>query len=273
MAWIEVHDTISGHRKTYRLASNLGIPQYSAVGILISLWTWALSNAEDGSLFGFPSNAIARACYWDGDPDALVDALTESGWIDEDSALHDWYDYAGRLIEFRKKERTRLKEYRSRTKQDRTSTVYSTNNVEYTATVPNRTVPNQTKPQPLLSDADADAIADGLNAVFDKARYVGFKCTQQELDALNLMVADYGKDAVLLALSKAGEASAPKIGYIKGIFKNDPTGGTKQKQADKPKGKTVIEQQYNQRDYTPEQAKQYTELTPEEIAEAKKYET
>lgn len=125
----------------------------------------------------------------------------------------------------------------------------------------------------LLTEEEQDALQSDLNAVFDKARYVGFKCTPQELDALNLMVADYGKDAVLLALDKAGEASAPKIGYIKGIFKNDPTGGTKQKQADKPKGKTVIEQQYNQRDYTPEQAKQYTELTPEEIAEAKKYET
>ena len=86
-------------------------------------------------------------------------------------------------------------------------------------------------PNPMLSDADADDLADGLNAVFDKARYVGFKCTQQELDALNLMVADYGKDAVLLALNKAGEASAPKIGYLKGIFKNDITGGTKPKEA------------------------------------------
>ena len=46
-----------------------------------------------------------------------------------------------------------------------------------------------------------------------------------------------------------------------------------QQPVQKRKGKTVIEQQYNQRDYTPEQAKQYTELTPEEIAEAKKYET
>ena len=46
-----------------------------------------------------------------------------------------------------------------------------------------------------------------------------------------------------------------------------------QQPVQKRKGKTVIEQQYNQRDYTPEQAKQYTELTPEEIAEAQKYET
>jgi len=89
---------------------------------------------------------------------------------------------------------------------------------------------SETDKKPFLSDADADDLADGLNAVFDKARYVGFKCTQQELDALNLMVADYGKDAVLLALEKAGEASAPKIGYLKGIFKNDVTGGAKPKE-------------------------------------------
>lgn len=82
----------------------------------------------------------------------------------------------------------------------------------------------------LLTEEEQDALQSDLNAVFDKARYVGFKCTQQELDALNLMVADYGKDAVLLALEKAGEASAPKIGYLKGIFKNDVTGGAKPKE-------------------------------------------
>lgn len=80
------------------------------------------------------------------------------------------------------------------------------------------------------SDTELERIASDLDAVFDKARYAGFKCTSQELDALNLMVADYGANAVMLAIEKAGEAAAPKIGYLKGIFKNDPTGGTKKKQ-------------------------------------------
>ena len=231
MAWIEVHDTISGHRKTYRLASNLQIPQYSAVGILVSLWTWALDNAEDGSLCEFPSNAIARACFWDGDPSVLVEALIESGWIDEDMSLHDWYDYAGRLIEFRKKERTRLKQYRSRTKQVRTSTIHSTDAVEYNATVPNQTVPNQTKPavsriddkSALLTESEMDAMREQqalMNECYDLAESIGLKSSSDRMKC-DGCAADYSAEWLIEALKRTANVAPDKRNWnyiIKGML-------------------------------------------------------
>ena len=46
---------------------------------------------------------IARAAQWDGEPEKLAETLIRAGWIDEneDGALeiHDWYEYAGKLID------------------------------------------------------------------------------------------------------------------------------------------------------------------------------
>ena len=110
MAWTELHDTIREHRKTYALAAILGIEQFSAGGLVSFLWAWSITNAQDGDLSAFPASAIARACFWTKKPDILVCALCESGWIDADMHIHDWYEYSGRLIERKKDE----KEYKKR---------------------------------------------------------------------------------------------------------------------------------------------------------------
>src|SRR5690606_41832545 len=60
---------------------------------------------------------IATAAEWDGDSEAFVEALIEAGFIDRDPDtnalyLHDWYDYAGKLIEAREAERERSRRRR-----------------------------------------------------------------------------------------------------------------------------------------------------------------
>ena len=50
--WIELHDTLSEHRKTEALAQALGVNQAWAVGILAALWTWSIRNAPTGDLSG-----------------------------------------------------------------------------------------------------------------------------------------------------------------------------------------------------------------------------
>lgn len=115
MAWIESHDDLATHPKTRRAARALGISIPTMVGHLHLLWHWCLKYADDGDLSGYDLMDIADAMMWDGDPDELITALVDCGPGDrhgflerrEDGSLevHDWLDYAGKLIEQREEAR------------------------------------------------------------------------------------------------------------------------------------------------------------------------
>jgi len=123
MAWIESHQELGRHPKTRRLARILGISLPAAVGHLHYLWWWALDFAEDGDLSGYDSYEIAEAAMWEGDPDEFVDALIHcgpggmAGFLDRTGdgglVLHDWDEYAGRLIERRARDRERKRRERA----------------------------------------------------------------------------------------------------------------------------------------------------------------
>jgi DnaD/phage-associated family protein len=125
MAWIELHQTIWTHRKTLLLAAELGIPEIYAAAHMIHLWCWALDNAPKGDLSGLPARIISFGAGWSGDPEAFVSAAVRAGFLDatDDGGLkiHDWDDYAGRLMEIqaRKREtaRERQRRFRERRKQ------------------------------------------------------------------------------------------------------------------------------------------------------------
>jgi hypothetical protein len=115
MAWIESHDDLATHPKTRRAARTLGISIPTMMGHLHLLWHWCLKYADDGDLSGYDSADIADAMMWEGDPDELVEALVNCGPGDRfgflehaDGAalvVHDWLDYAGKLIEKREEAR------------------------------------------------------------------------------------------------------------------------------------------------------------------------
>jgi len=110
MAWIESHQEVGRHPKTKKLARLLGVSLPAAVGHLHYLWWWALDFAQDGTLEKFDGYDLADAMQWDGDPDQLVDALINSGYIDDTDdglMIHDWGEYAGKLLERRAKDRAR----------------------------------------------------------------------------------------------------------------------------------------------------------------------
>jgi hypothetical protein len=158
VAWIESHQDLRDHPKTIRLADILGIQLPTAIGMMHGLWWWALSYAQDGDITDYAPSLIAKAMMWDGDPDQLIQALVDCGRkghtgfleMTDDGRLliHDWYDYAGKLIEKRKEdaERKRSKRQQSECPQDvqRTSNGHPT---PVAGTVPNRTVPNRTEPK------------------------------------------------------------------------------------------------------------------------------
>ena len=106
MAWFEAHDTMARHPKTLKLARLLNVDRRYAVGLLHDLFSWGLYAAgKDGQLEGLTKADIAQALdYTQKKADLLIGALVDSGYMDEGPdgyAIHDWYDYAGKLNERR----------------------------------------------------------------------------------------------------------------------------------------------------------------------------
>lgn len=119
MAWFEAHDTLGRHPKTLRLARLLKEHRRYAVGLLHDLFAWGLSAADkNGLLRGITREDLAMAL--DCPPkqvDTLIGALLEAGFLEEwpeGYAIHDWYDYAGKLNDAREKNRVKNQEYRDR---------------------------------------------------------------------------------------------------------------------------------------------------------------
>lgn len=181
MAWIELHQTLPTNKKILRLKSILKIDTPQAVGHLCMLWLWAIDNAQDGNLQNFLNEEIAEISGWRKNADAFVDALKTSGFVDDDMHIHDWDEYAGKLIEKRKSDAERKRTVRSNSSKksgtsngcpadvQRTSNGHPTErpmDVAGNRTVPYRTVPNRTiSTTPLSTDTHADAPSEEAETV------------------------------------------------------------------------------------------------------------
>lgn len=112
MVWIESHQELARHPKTKRLARQLGCSVPAAIGHLHLLWWWATDYASDGDLSVFPPDELADALLWEGDPAALIDGLQQARFLDG-LKIHDWEDYAGRLIDRRYANAERMRKVRA----------------------------------------------------------------------------------------------------------------------------------------------------------------
>lgn len=99
MAWISVYEEIIRDRKMSGLARKLACSKNEAIGILVSLWTYGIHNAnEDGAMIGVVKEDlwenIAFTLSGELNPEIVVDELIEAGWVDEDEYgclyLHNW---------------------------------------------------------------------------------------------------------------------------------------------------------------------------------------
>ena len=72
MAWIEAHDTLPDHPKVLRAAKALRLDSDALVGKLLRLWTWALSNREDGILSDLDAGVLHRIMNYGGKADKPV---------------------------------------------------------------------------------------------------------------------------------------------------------------------------------------------------------
>lgn len=85
------------HIKFEMLGSLLELTRWETVGILETLWQFCQNHAYDGELTRFTPKTIAAWFGWKREPQLLIDALVESGWLDrtdEKLIVHDWGDHA-----------------------------------------------------------------------------------------------------------------------------------------------------------------------------------
>ena len=160
MAWIESHQTLAHHPKTLRLAAELkcGVP--AAIGYLHLLWYWALEYAPEGGVVDSQKKIVAQACMWKGEPERFWQGLIAAGFVDtgEQLKIHDWMDYAGRLVGKRAANAERQRAWRT---QHVTRDVALTKRVTNGATVPDRTGPNPTVPDPTPPTPPSDQPKEG----------------------------------------------------------------------------------------------------------------
>lgn len=162
MAWIEFHQQLGRHPKVLRLAGKLHIHPAQVIGHLAYLWWWSLDYVPNGDLSASTSTEIASAATWPGDADKFLAALKETEWIDENGMIHDWMDYAGKLVEQRsnERERTRMRVAEYRKRNTNVTALHGRSNG---GTQPNPTIPNQTN-KPMRKDGAQQNPKDGFGS-------------------------------------------------------------------------------------------------------------
>ena len=217
MAWIESHQSLATHRKTMALEAALSVTTPQAVGHLHLLWWWALDNAPTGDLTHITDAVVARVCQWPGDAMAFVTALTDCGFLDRSPrAIHDWDDYAGKLLRQRQANAARQRAFRDKTdtNEPRNTHVTVTSPLRNPATVPNSTVPNSTVPKVSAFLKGGNKKDMGITPEFIEQMVVEWSA--------KLGGEQVTRDTIELALNhKAADKYKNKRLYLKGWLRRD----------------------------------------------------
>ncbi|GJM43457.1 MAG: hypothetical protein DHS20C21_02990 [Gemmatimonadota bacterium] len=90
------------HPKTRKLKRRLKSSFPETVGVIELLFHFTAQFAPQGDIGKWTNEEIADGVGWEGDPDGLVGALVDSGWVDPDSVhrmmVHDWSDHADNSV-------------------------------------------------------------------------------------------------------------------------------------------------------------------------------
>lgn len=135
------------------LSRRLKLPLYQTVGLLESLWLFCQIQARDGDLSRFSHLEIAAWLEWEGDEQALIDALVETRWLDREGdelSVHDWQDHKPTWLKGvdGQKSKTKPSKRPSRPPSTEPSSELSTQHGRESSTEPSRQLPNLTQPNP-----------------------------------------------------------------------------------------------------------------------------
>jgi hypothetical protein len=91
------------HPKTRALAKRLGIPIYSAVGILEMLWHTTAVFTPQGNIGKISDQEIANEIGFPEErASELIEAFLSCGWLDKDPTyrliIHDWHEHADGIV-------------------------------------------------------------------------------------------------------------------------------------------------------------------------------
>lgn len=235
MAWIESHQSLGNHKKLFALCEALKIERPQAVGHLHLLWWWALDNAPDGDLSGVSDRVLAEVSgFLDGRShtfgkrfdsvcSSFASALRSTGWIDEDNKLHDWDDYAGKLLSRRERNKDQMR----KTREQHVLNTKATRDDTCKATVPNSTVPNSTVPPITPLPPDDDVYDNWLETLHEnKIGSLGPK----QAAIIDELKQSYSRPDIEAAFERAIEQNGVgrfRIEYIRGILEKMPKVQTK----------------------------------------------
>ncbi len=196
MAWIESHQSLRNHRKVLVAAQMLKMDKHKFIGHLHCLWWWALDNADiDGNLPDGTTPAIIASSAEVSKKltDKFVEVLIFARFIEHFPGenpgkpkkntlyrLHDWYDYAGKLMERRKANRERQDRFRN---AHVTRDITVTSQLRNVATVPNRTVPNRTNKKSIEKK-----VTKNISANFEKLGSKNLDADKQLIETVERVV-------------------------------------------------------------------------------------
>jgi hypothetical protein len=106
----KVDPHLRSHPAFLDLCCHLGSEPIVAHGLLSGLWAFAFKFCQNGDVGRFTGRQIAAAVGWAGEPDVMMTALRDSGFLTGD-VIHDWAEWGGALFTER--------EYESRMRWDR----------------------------------------------------------------------------------------------------------------------------------------------------------
>jgi len=208
VAWIKSHQELRNHPKVKRLARICSVPPTQVIGHLHFLWWYALDYAQDGDLSSFDNDELAEIAGWEGEASTFVEAMGSVGFLDGspgEYSIHDWGEYAGRLIEDREKkrenDRVRAQAYRERQKEKRHTNVTRDVSVSHASvTLPEESREEETRVEESRADSGGDAATLSLSnpsgqkpVKHARGEYGWVKLSDVEL---NRLIDDYGDAAV-----------------------------------------------------------------------------
>lgn len=197
MAWIESHEDIGDHYKTQKLMRQLNVSCPTAVGLLHLIFHYTVKVSwEFGDLSMHSTKAIARACWWEGDPDLLWKAFHDSGYM-ESGKIHEWEVYARELIYQRKYSKRRRQ---TAEKQLKKSCLTAESFLVAKGS------PNQTKPNHTYCPFDFEVIYDQFPSK------VGKKQAEKHFSASVKTSEDY--DAIQVALKNYLNSDRVRRGFV-----------------------------------------------------------
>lgn len=119
--YIQVYNSLLGHRKLLQLTRTLKCSHAEGIGRLVVFWCWVMENAMNGDLSTWSDEDLIFN-IGRGFNQKTLDALRACGFIDEDNTVHDWYETGGKLAERREVDKERKRADRAK---DKAGTVHT----------------------------------------------------------------------------------------------------------------------------------------------------